>query len=171
MEVNIKISKLIDSAVIPKYMTEGAAGFDLVATSKRVTNSYIEYGTGLAFEIPVGYEMDLYPRSSISDYTLSQCNSVGVVDSDFRGEVKIRFNRQPNIDGTKFSLFTHEYEIGDRVGQGIIREVIKAKFSEVPYDQLSLTDRGSGGFGHTDASKVKHSDESNEEQINNTNEE
>jgi dUTP pyrophosphatase len=80
MLVNIK--KLVPEAVIPTYAKEGDAGMDLVATSVDHSNEhYIEYGTGLAVEIPEGYMGCIFPRSSNSKKDLQLCNSVGVIDS------------------------------------------------------------------------------------------
>jgi dUTP pyrophosphatase len=86
MKVNIK--KLDEKAVIPKYAKNGDAGLDLVAISRKETDNYIEYGTGLAIEIPDGFVGLLFPRSSISKMGLSLANSVGVVDSGYRGGIK-----------------------------------------------------------------------------------
>lgn len=81
MKVNIK--KLDENAVIPKYQTEGAACFDLVATSMEILNysKLIKYGIGLAFEIPKGYKGLIYPRSSIVKTGLRLANCTGVIDS------------------------------------------------------------------------------------------
>lgn len=81
MEINIK--KLNDLAEIPKYQTEGAACFDLVATSMEIdrNNNQIKYGIGLAFEIPKGYKGNLYPRSSIVKTSLRLGNCTGIIDS------------------------------------------------------------------------------------------
>lgn len=80
--MEVKIKKLNENAVVPKYAKVGDAGMDLVATSKE-TDKYgnIVYGTGLAFEIPKGYVGLLFPRSSISKYDMNLTNSVGVLDS------------------------------------------------------------------------------------------
>ena len=78
MKINIK--KLDPNAVIPKRMSAGAIGADIVAVSMNETSDYIEYGTGLAVEVPEGYGLFLYPRSSISTKTLIMCNGVGVID-------------------------------------------------------------------------------------------
>lgn len=80
--MEIKIKKLDKNAVIPKYSKYGDAGMDLVATSVDYSNEYyIEYGTGLAIEIPEGYVGYIFPRSSNSKYDLQLCNSVGIIDS------------------------------------------------------------------------------------------
>nr|DAI39659.1 MAG TPA: dUTPase [Caudoviricetes sp.] len=78
----VKVKKLVPEAIIPSYAKPGDAGMDLVATSVDFNNSqYIEYGTGLAIEIPKGYVGYIFPRSSNSKYDLQLCNCVGVIDS------------------------------------------------------------------------------------------
>lgn len=81
--MEVKIKKLNENAVIPKYSKAGDAGMDLVATSREIDKyGNIVYGTGLAFEIPKGYVGLLFPRSSISKYDMNLTNSVGVLDSE-----------------------------------------------------------------------------------------
>lgn len=140
-DINVKISKLNENAVIPEYMTIGAAAFDLTAVSKENKGDYIEYGFGFAVELPIGYKLCIWPRSGITKSGLIQSNAIGIVDSDYRGEVKVRFYRS--------RAQVPEYEVGDRVAQGTIEEVIRANFIETPYSELSKTERGTGGFGHT----------------------
>jgi dUTP pyrophosphatase len=144
----LKIKKLHKNAIIPKYATDGAVGFDLTAVSKEVKNNgpinYVSYGTGLAFAIPEGYVGLLLPRSSISSNTsLMLSNSCGVIDADYRGEVSFRFK--------ELSLFNNkigeQYQIGDRVGQMLIVPVVKCDFEEVT--ELDDTKRGIGGYGST----------------------
>lgn len=137
MIVNIK--KLHPSAVIPNYAKEGDAGLDLVSTRKEENNLYVEYGTSLAVAIPKGYVGLLFPRSSISKYHLVMANSVGVIDSGYRGEICIRFKK--TIDNS------HErvYDVGDKVAQLVIIPYPKVIFQEL--DRLDETERGSGGFG------------------------
>jgi dUTP pyrophosphatase len=137
MKINVK--KLDEKAVIPKYAKEGDAGLDLVATSKDENAMYIEYGTSLAVELPEGYVGLLYPRSSISKYHLSLANSVGVVDSGFRGEIRLRFKK------TSTSIIETTYNIGDKVGQLIVMPYPKIELVEVA--ELGNTERGEGGFG------------------------
>ena len=90
--MEVKIKKLCETAVIPSYAKPGDAGMDLVATS-RVFDKYgnVEYGTGLAMEIPEGYVGLIFARSSISKQDLSLANAVGVIDSGYRGEIKFKF--------------------------------------------------------------------------------
>ena len=137
----IPIKKLNDMAVIPSYSKPDDAGLDLVATSRADNHNYIEYGTSLAVEIPQGYLGYLFPRSSISNFELLLANSVGVIDSGYRQEIKLRFKRKSyNFD------FTQTYKIGDRVGQLIIMTYPKIECIEV--EELKTSER-TGGFGST----------------------
>ncbi len=135
--MKIKIKKIHPNAVLPKYAREGDAGMDVIAVSKTDKSEYMEYGTGLCFEIPEGYVCLIFPRSSISNKKLSLCNSVGVLDSGYRGELKIRFYKHRR----------EEYEIGDRIAQIIILPFPQIEFEEAK--ELSETARGDGGFGST----------------------
>ena len=90
--MEIRIKKLIEGAVIPQYSKQGDAGLDLTATSRRMDpTGFIEYGTGLAVQIPTGYVGLVFPRSSISRVNMQLCNAVGVIDSGYRGEILCRF--------------------------------------------------------------------------------
>ena len=138
----LKFKKLIDTATAPKKGSPDAAGFDLVAVSKTIdpsTNCTI-YGTGLAFEIPKGYVGLLFPRSSVYKKCHQLANSIGVIDSDYRGEVIAIFRN------TKFG---GSYQIGERVCQLVILPAPNFELEEV--QKLSGTERGSGGFGSTGA--------------------
>lgn len=137
--MEIRYKRLNEYAKPISYLTDGAACFDLVATSKTEQEQYIQYGTGIAIEIPVGYVGLLLPRSSITNYDLMLKNSVGIIDSDYRGEVMFRF--------AKLNSVSNQYNIGERIGQMMIIEAKKYELLEV--DELSSTDRGQGGFGST----------------------
>ena len=94
--MKIKIKKVSEKAVIPQYAKDGDAGMDLTAISKQIKHSLngdhiIEYGTGLAIEIPCGYVGLIFPRSSIYKKDLRLSNAVGVIDSGYRGEIKFKF--------------------------------------------------------------------------------
>ena len=144
--MDVKICKLSEDAVIPTYAHPGDAGMDVVATSVNITDDYIEYGTGLSFEVPEGYCMLIFPRSSNSKKDLILANSVGVLDSTYRGELKLRFKKcyQPVIYGL---VARTVYNVGDKIGQIMILPYPQIEFNEV--EELSETDRGSGGFGST----------------------
>ena len=153
MKVNVK--KLDSNAVTPTYAKHGGAGMDLTAISKEYDeHGNVCYGTGLAFEIPNGFAGFLFPRSSNTKKDLILGNSVGVLDSGYRGEVVLRFkaiDTQYLQDGKLTFLkrdFMKEYNIGDRIGQIVIMPVPQIEFNVV--DELSTTDRGVGGFGSTD---------------------
>jgi dUTP pyrophosphatase len=135
----VNIKKLNKDAVIPRYSREGDAAVDLVATSKVIdpNNRVLTFGTGLAIEIPLGYVGKLYPRSSIYKTGLVMCNSVGIIDSNYRGEIQFKFKIIDAGDVT--------YQIGDRIGQLIIEPVLYMDFTEV--QELTDTNRGESGFG------------------------
>lgn len=170
----VKVKRLHPDAVVPRYATPGAAGFDLVAAEDVI----IQPGetklvpTGLSFELPWGYELQIRMRSGIAKRTFLRLpNSVGTIDSDYRGEVFMMFENTRPLDFTPFSKYMvydiegrarhhSKYGIeapsmpgsylirkGDRIAQGIIAPVMRAVFEEA--DDLSETDRGSGGFGST----------------------
>jgi dUTP pyrophosphatase len=140
--LNIKIKKTNPNAIIPSYSKPGDAGMDLTAISKEVVDKgeygYIAYDFGLALEIPEGYVGLIFPRSSCSNTGAIMSNSVGVIDSSYRGSISARFKQ---IKGTK------EYEIGDRVAQLIIVPYPQVTFEEV--SELNETVRGAGGYGST----------------------
>jgi dUTP pyrophosphatase len=153
MQINVIFKKLYDSAVAPFYSHTGDAGLELTAVSKSTCTAtetgcselyYIEYGVGVSVEIPDGHVGMLFPRSSISKYDLVLCNSVGIIDSGYRGEIKVRFkiiNKDPNKKEYKV------YNVGDRIAQLIILPYPVVNLIES--DRLSETARASGGFGST----------------------
>lgn len=143
--MRIKIKKLHENAQLPKYNLNGDAGADLVATSISWTGKYIEYGVGFSMEIPEGYAGFIFPRSSISKTALALANAVAVIDSGYRGEIKLRFKDYNRGNPFIENLGEQEYKIGDRIGQLIILPVPKLDFIEVV--ELSDTDRGNQGFG------------------------
>lgn len=141
--MQVKFKKLSESAIIPSYAKPGDGALDITATSKEFDKATgkVLFGTGLAVEIPEGYVGLLFPRSSIIKQPLSLANSVGVIDSGFRGEIKFYFNI---IDRPR-----KNYEPGDRIGQMIIMP--HPKIEPVEVTELSSTDRGAGSFGSTGA--------------------
>jgi len=145
--MNIKIKKLVEEAVIPSYAHTGDACMDFTAISKKIvdegTYGYIEYGFGLAVEIPENHVMFIFPRSSVSNTGLILANCVGVIDETYRGEVKARFKWIPN---------TTQYEVGDRVAQFIVIERDPMVLEIV--DELTESVRGEGGFGSSGAGSV-----------------
>lgn len=172
--MKVKIKRLSEKAVIPQYAKYGDAGLDLVATSKSYDeNGNVVFGTSLAFEIPKGCVGLLFPRSSNAKKDLLLSNSVGVLDSGYRGEVMFKFKKQMNNERSALNTIVAvqlmaeikddfkrlgllneddieeflEYQIGDRIGQLIIMPYPQIEFEEV--DKLSDSDRGNGGYGST----------------------
>jgi dUTP pyrophosphatase len=139
MEVRIK--RLKPNAVIPTYAKEGDAGMDLVATGIiKDTPEQITYGTGLAMEIRDGFVGLVFPRSSIRKYELVLSNSVGVIDSGYRGEIQATFKKENGLDSLA-------YKVGDRIAQIMIIPYPPVEFEQ--WDELSDSERGDGGFGST----------------------
>ena len=143
--IEIGFKKLHKNASTPQLANDGDAGFDLVATSMVETEQYIHYGLGLAFAIPKGYGMFLFPRSSVSKKDLCLANCVGVIDSGYRGEVAARFRVTSDHTGRKTFEGDPLYRVGDRVVQAIILKLPSVSFVET--DDLGSSDRGEGGFG------------------------
>lgn len=135
----INIKRLHPDAVIPEYANPGDAGVDLVAVERKMDYKRGEYTyyTGLAIEIPKGYVGKIYARSSVHKKDLILANCVGIIDSGYRGELKIMFKKTSN--GKRI------YRVGERVAQLIIEKVPSLEFNEV--DQLSPSERGVKGFG------------------------
>lgn len=149
--LEVKIKKLSEDAVIPSYAKQGDAGLDFTATSyeyKQDIDCHV-YGTGIAVEIPEGYVGLIFPRSSNRKTDAYMCNHVGVVDSGYRGEVMLSFkNRVPNNTSNSIPQLEKPYEVGNKIGQLIILPYPQIKFVEA--DELSSTERGTGGHGSTD---------------------
>ena len=141
----VKLKKLNENAVIPKYAHDTDAGLDLTATSLQLdqkNENYI-YGTGIALEIPEGYVGLVFPRSSNRKTNAYLTNHVGVIDAGYRGEIMLSFkdrNNHPEIG-------KEPYKVGDRIGQLIIVPYPKIEFMEV--DSLEESERGEGGHGST----------------------
>lgn len=141
--VEIKIVNTSENP-IPEYATEGSAGLDLRAwLPAPVILQPMErkmIATGLFFEIPEGYEVQVRPRSGMAiKHGITCLNSPGTVDSDYRGEIKIIL--------INLSSESHTVNSGDRIAQMVVAKVEKAILKTV--DQLQSTARGEGGFGHT----------------------
>jgi len=142
MTAIINVKKLDERAIIPTYKTPGSAGFDIHA----LHGGSVQAGwratvdTGLAFEIPEGFEVQIRPRSGLADkHGITVLNSPGTIDSDYRGEIKIL------IINNGFSRFT--WMPGERIAQGILSPVTQGTFHVK--EELSETERGAGGFGST----------------------
>ncbi|ARJ26092.1 deoxyuridine 5'-triphosphate nucleotidohydrolase (plasmid) [Bacillus mycoides] len=164
MNLRVKIKRLKD-VELPKYAREFDAGFDLVAAEDTIIypEETTVVPTGLALEIPPGYELQVRPRSGISLNTdLSVI--LGTVDSSYRGEVGVITRNSRSLIGTMTDYVrtiddefnqvdglhpegTYIIRKGDRIAQGVIAPVVTAHFVEV--DELSVSERGLGGFGST----------------------
>lgn len=144
MKVNIK--KFHPDSKIPQYSKPGDAGLDLTCVSVFKGHDYVIYDTGLGFEIPDGYVGLLFPRSSNCKKDLLLSNSVGVLDSGFRGSVTFNYRRTSDME-TLMMDAERLYEVGDRIGQLIIMPYPQIEFEEV--EELSETERGTGGYGST----------------------
>jgi dUTP pyrophosphatase len=145
----VKIKKLNEFAEIPKYSKPGDAGMDLTCTDVSLDSSgnYV-YKTGLSVEIPEGFMGLIFPRSSNAKKSLMLTNSVGVIDSGYRGEIMLKY--KPDY---QYFLQSDEvknqkiYLVGDRVGQLIIVPFPEVEWKVV--DELSDSERGEGGYGST----------------------
>ncbi len=138
--LNVKVKRVTDTAQLPTKAHQTDAGYDLYAHKKeKMRNGQLKYTTGLCFEIPDGYMGLLFPRSSLSNYNLALSNSVGIIDSGYRGEISFVFNY------TEGQMFASTYNEGDRIGQLIIIPYPEVKFEEVK--DLSESPRGAKGFG------------------------
>lgn len=149
MTNKIKIKKLHRDAVIPKYATAGAACFDLHSIDQELVAAGASetFRTGLAFEIPKDHVMLVFSRSGHgfnNDVRLANC--VGVIDSDYRGEVMVKLTNDQDTLSINGSLAVRH---GDRIAQAMIVPVQQVEFNVVA--QLSETERGTGGFGSTGA--------------------
>lgn len=137
----IKFKKLNPEARLPVYASNGAACFDLCAVHDVLVHpgTTMLVSTGLAFEVPDAHVLLLYPRSGLATRGLRLANCVGVVDSDYRGDVMIALHN----DSRDAMLV----KAGDRIAQGMIIQAARHGFVESK--DLSSTERGAGGFGST----------------------
>ena len=142
--IKIQIKKLSPAVSIPKYETPGSSGMDVAAYIK---NNIIIYpgenalvATGFSLSIPVGYEIQIRPRSGLAaKKNITVLNTPGTIDADYRGEIKVILI---NLGKEKFII-----ENGDRIAQMVVCPVVQADLEEVK--ELSVTKRGSDGFGST----------------------
>lgn len=141
----LKVKKLVPEAVMPIRAHETDAGWDLTAISdgEKGSEGYIQYRTGLAIQLPEGYDGFIFPRSSISKYDLILANGVGVVDQSYRGELLVRFRSLCRMDNESRNV--RHYKKGDRIAQLLIRA--RPEFSLEEVEELSSTDRAGKGFG------------------------
>lgn len=162
--MKVKIKRLSNDAVIPKYAKQGDSGFDLVATEDVVIapGETKVVPTGLAFDIPDFWEIQVRPRSGVTTKTTLRVQ-LGTIDSGYKGEVGVivdnisrdnwsnaaRALNNSYVEKTRGLVPSGSYIIrrGDRIAQGVIAPVIKGIFEET--DHLSESERGEGGFGST----------------------
>lgn len=142
MKINIK--KLDEKAIVPSYGSEFAAGADLYAClggeTEIAAGATFVVPTGIAMEIPFGYAGLIYARSGLATKKgLAPANKVGVVDCDYRGEIKVALHNH--------SSSPQKISPGERIAQLVITPYLTAEFTEC--DALSETVRGAGGFGST----------------------
>ena len=170
--MKVKIKKLHNDAVIPQYAKKGDAGLDLTAVEKYYDiHGCVVYKTGIAVEIPEGYVGLVFPRSSVSKTDLTLTNSVGVIDSGYRGEITMKFKPALMFFSNEEGLISNEddtfecadgveipwddripisaidYKVGERIAQLIIMPYPHIEFEEV--EELTKTERANGGYGST----------------------
>ena len=142
-QITIEIKKLDPRAKLPTYQTSDSAGADLYALLDNAI--LIPHGqvamipTGLSSAIPSGYEMQIRARSGLASKGLIIPNGPGTIDADYRGEIKILLL---NLSGKDFEISPEM-----RIAQAVIAPVIQGQFTTV--EELSITERGEGGFGST----------------------
>ena len=144
--MKVKIKKLHKDAVVPKYAHEGDAGVDFFAITKHSLKSGERclVGTGLSFEFPNGYELQIRPRSGLAlKKGISIVNTPGTLDAGYRGELGIIIINHGQED--------FEINPGDKIAQGVFNKIEICEFEEV--EELSDSVRGGGGFGSTGLKK------------------
>lgn len=144
MTPTIRFLRLSEHARLPQYMTAGAAGMDLSCSSVEpillAPGKRVAVPTGLAMELPEGFEGQVRPRSGLAiNSGVTVVNAPGTIDCDYRGEIRVLLINLSDV--------VHTIVLGDRVAQLVIAPVVQAKIEESSV--LSQTGRGDGGFGHT----------------------
>jgi dUTP pyrophosphatase len=138
----VKFKKLHPDAVLPRYMTAGAAGMDLTLHTDNIVlmpEQHVLIQLGFSMELPPGYEAQVRPRSGMAlKHAITVLNAPGTVDEDYRGEMGVLLINHGEL---------HTLHKGERIAQLIIARVARAQLFEV--DELTETARGSGGYGHT----------------------
>lgn len=138
----VKIQRLVPEAQIPTYAHPGDAGADLAATVACIIppGQWLAVPTGLSAEIPIGYELQVRPRSGLAfKKGVTVLNAPGTIDAGYRGEIKVILI---NHGSEPFGI-----EVGDKIAQLVVASVVTGVFSET--QELGDSDRGSGGFGST----------------------
>jgi dUTP pyrophosphatase len=141
--INVKIQKIHPDAIIPQYAHKTDAGADVYAVEDTIIKPHTTQivKTGIKVTIPIGYEIQVRPRSGLSLKTnLRIANAPGTIDSDYRGEIGIIMENNGNLSTT--------IKKGDKIAQLVISPVPMIEWDEV--EELDSTERGEGGFGSTD---------------------
>lgn len=143
--IPIKVYKENKNIKLPWYATEFAACADIYASKIEIIHNIVVVHTGLHFAVPTGWEMQIRLRSNATKHRYIMINAPGTLDSDYRGELLVKFTR---IDGGFCDDFP--YEVGDRIAQINVHPVPHMNFHEVDnLEDLGITERGEGGFGST----------------------
>lgn len=144
-DIRVKLEPHHEGLPLPEYKTALASGFDLIAANDEPIhlNTIGASGivpTGLCFEIPVGFELQVRPRSGLAaKHGITVTNTPGTIDADYRGEIKVLLT---NLQGKRFTI-----ERGMRIAQAVLCPVVQGRL--VVSNDLSETDRGASGFGST----------------------
>jgi dUTP pyrophosphatase len=147
----VKIKRLIPDATLPRYEHPGDSGADLVSVIDHTLQpmQWFAVPTGLAAEVPIGFELQVRPRSGLAlRYGLTVLNTPGTVDAGYRGEIKVLLL---NLGSEPFSICK-----GQKIAQLVVAPVVIGRFQEV--DDLAPSQRGSGGFGSTGVAYVDTAD-------------
>ncbi len=140
--LKVKIKKINPDSIIPAYVHEGDSGFDLYSIEDYILKPGERrgIGTGLVFEIPLGYEMQIRPKSGLAlKNGITVLNTPATIDSGYRGEIKVIIINHSNEN--------YQVKKGEKVAQGVIIKVERVLIEEVKV--VSETSRGEGGFGST----------------------
>lgn len=152
MSKTIKFKKLHHNAEMPSKAYPSDTGYDIKSIGFTIGENYIEYQTGIAVSLPEGYGLQIRPRSSISKKDLILCNGPGTLDTNYTGEILIRFKL--SRDQISLSPTPIIYGVGDKIAQLVI-EKVEQDFLWEEVEELPKTDRGAGGFGSTDKKVYK----------------
>ena len=135
----VKLKPLVDTLIVPQYQTEGSAGVDIhcIEEVRMLPNVVEKVRTGISVEIPVGYELQVRPRSSLAARGITVTNSPGTIDSDYRGEICVLLHSPVGVDIRK----------GERIAQLVLKKVERIEWQITT--ELGDTARGEGGFGST----------------------
>ena len=147
----VKIKRLVPEAKLPKYEHPGDSGADLVAVTHSTLQpmQWLAVPTGIAAEIPIGLELQVRPRSGLAiKHGVTVLNTPGTVDAGYRGEIKVIL---VNLGGEPFQITP-----GMKIAQLVVAPVVRGQFQEV--DELTTSQRGSGGFGSTGIAYVEGND-------------